>query len=215
MVTLQDMLGTLGQLSEVVQQCYSAVVPTSFVWGYGRPLWDPSSRKHGLKPLKILLLGPAASGKSTQCALLAARWVQAACRGAAVQPTLQAADPRLKQACNSCTYNLLCKNGLIRLHFSNMLCIASMFTQLPMYPNFVILALRARFNIPHINAGDLLYAEVASKTPLGLEAKQYMDSSKTVPDHLLLTLLLRRLAAPDCQAQGWALDGFPHTRKQV
>jgi hypothetical protein len=70
---LQDMLGTLGQLSEVVQQRYSAVVPTSFVWGYGRPLWDPSSRKHGLKPLKILLLGPAASGKSTQCALLAAR----------------------------------------------------------------------------------------------------------------------------------------------
>lgn len=74
---------------------------------------------------------------------------------------------------------------------------------------------RCRFNIPHINPGDLLYAEVASKTPLGLEAKQYMDSSKTVPDHLLLTLLLRRLAAPDCQAQGWALDGFPHTRKQV
>lgn len=67
------MLGTLGQLSEVVQQRYSAVVPTSFVWGYGRSLWDFSSRKHGLKPLKILLLGPAASGKSTQCALLAAR----------------------------------------------------------------------------------------------------------------------------------------------
>jgi adenylate kinase family enzyme len=42
-----------------------------------------------------------------------------------------------------------------------------------------------------------------------------MDSSKTVPDHLLLTLLLLRLAAPDCQTQGWALDGFPHTRKQV
>jgi hypothetical protein len=76
-------------------------------------------------------------------------------------------------------------------------------------------ACNCRFNIPHINAGDLLYAEVASKTPLGLEAKQYMDSSKTVPDHMLLTLLLRRLAAPDCQAQGWALDGFPHTRKQV
>eukprot|EP00882_Tetradesmus_deserticola_P032197 GHRQ01036445.1.p2 GENE.GHRQ01036445.1~~GHRQ01036445.1.p2 ORF type:complete len:119 (+),score=21.01 GHRQ01036445.1:446-802(+) len=77
------------------------------------------------------------------------------------------------------------------------------------------LGLRCRFNIPHINAGDLLYSEVASKTPLGLEAKQYMDSSKTVPDHMLLTLLLRRLAAPDCQVQGWALDGFPHTRKQV
>lgn len=72
-----------------------------------------------------------------------------------------------------------------------------------------------RFGIPHINAGDLLYAEVAAKTPLGLDAKQYMDSSKTVPDTMLLTVLLKRLTAADCQAQGWVLDGFPHTRQQV
>lgn len=74
---LQDMLSALGKLSEVVQQRYSAVVPTSIVWGYGRPLWDPTARKHGLKPLRVMLLGPAASGKSTQCAMLAARWVMA------------------------------------------------------------------------------------------------------------------------------------------
>lgn len=66
-----------------------------------------------------------------------------------------------------------------------------------------------------MNAGDLLYAEVSAKTALGLEAKQYMDSSRTVPDRMLMTLVLRRLAATDCQTQGWALDGFPHTKQQV
>jgi adenylate kinase len=72
-----------------------------------------------------------------------------------------------------------------------------------------------RFHVPHINVGDLLYAEVAAKTPLGLEAQRHMDSSKTVPDRLLMKLLLERLQHADCQAQGWVLDGFPHTRKQV
>lgn len=72
-----------------------------------------------------------------------------------------------------------------------------------------------RFHVPHINVGDLLYAEVAAKTPLGLEAQRHMDSSKTVPDRLLMKLLLERLQHADCQTQGWVLDGFPHTRKQV
>jgi hypothetical protein len=69
--------------------------------------------------------------------------------------------------------------------------------------------------VPHINVGDLLYAEVAGKTPLGLEAQRHMDSSKTVPDKLLMRLLLERLKQQDCQTCGWVLDGFPHTRKQV
>lgn len=69
--------------------------------------------------------------------------------------------------------------------------------------------------MPHINVGDLLYAEVAGKTPLGLEAQRHMDSSKTVPDKLLMRLLLERLKQQDCQTCGWVLDGFPHTRKQV
>lgn len=69
--------------------------------------------------------------------------------------------------------------------------------------------------MPRINVGDLLYAEVAAKTPLGLEAQRHMDSSKTLPDRLLMRLLLERLEHADCRAQGWVLDGFPHTRKQV
>jgi len=39
-----------------------------------------------------------------------------------------------------------------------------------------------RFGVPHINAGDLLHSEVQRKTPLGLEAQQFMHGSKTVPD---------------------------------
>ncbi len=41
------------------------------MWGYGRPLWDPAVREHGLRPLRVMLLGPVAAGKSTQCGLLA------------------------------------------------------------------------------------------------------------------------------------------------
>lgn len=79
----------------------------------------------------------------------------------------------------------------------------------------VLLQCGCRFAVPHINVGDLLYAEVAAKTPLGLEAQRHMDSCKTVPDALLMGLLLERLKQPDCQAVGWVLDGFPHTRAQV
>lgn len=70
---LQELLSTVGQLSELLHGRYPTAVPSSFVWGYGRPLWDVSSRAHGLKPLRVVLLGPAASGKSTQCAVLASR----------------------------------------------------------------------------------------------------------------------------------------------
>jgi adenylate kinase len=64
--------------------------------------------------------------------------------------------------------------------------------------------------------GDLLYAAVSAQTPAGLEAQRHMDANKgCVPDCILLDLLLARLQQPDCIAQGWVLDGFPHTKKQV
>ncbi len=72
-----------------------------------------------------------------------------------------------------------------------------------------------RFGLPHINAGDLLYKEVQAKTPLGVQAATFMDSSKTVPDHFFLELLLERLTQPDCAASGWLLDGFPHNKEQA
>jgi hypothetical protein len=70
---MQDVLGTLGQLGLVLHERYPAVVPRSFLWGFGRPLWDPACRTLGLRPLRLVVIGPAASGKSLQCSLLAAR----------------------------------------------------------------------------------------------------------------------------------------------
>ena len=72
-----------------------------------------------------------------------------------------------------------------------------------------------RYQVPLVNAGDLLHAEIASGTALGLEAKQYMDASKTVPDRFFMELVGNRLSQTDCQVHGWLLDGFPHTKKQV
>jgi adenylate kinase family enzyme len=66
-----------------------------------------------------------------------------------------------------------------------------------------------------VNAGDLLHAEVASGSVLGLAAKQYMDASKTVPDKFFLEVVGKRLSQKDTQVHGWLLDGFPHTNKQV
>lgn len=68
---LQDLQTALGKMGLELHQRYPSAVPSSFVWGFGRPLWDPSVRVLGLKPLRMMVLGPAASGKSMQCSMLA------------------------------------------------------------------------------------------------------------------------------------------------
>jgi hypothetical protein len=45
-------------------------VPASYVWGFGRALWDPKVRAYGLKPLRAMVLGPAAAGKTVLCEML-------------------------------------------------------------------------------------------------------------------------------------------------
>lgn len=106
-----DAAASFGRLSEAIHKHYPNVVVSHFVYGYGRGLWDLSVRAHGQHPLRVLVLGPAAVGKTVVCENLA-----------------------------------------------------------------------QRFGLPHINVGDLLFEEVAKKTALGLEAKEFMDASKTVPD---------------------------------
>lgn len=71
----QDPSAALAKLTEALQRFYPSMVPKSLIWGYGRPLWDPSSRVYGRKPLRVVVLGPAGSGKSTQCELLSHRCV--------------------------------------------------------------------------------------------------------------------------------------------
>ena len=72
---------------------------------------------------------------------------------------------------------------------------------------------RAR-SLPHVSTGDLLRDNLKRGTPLGLEAKGFMDKGGLVPDGLVLDMLGTRVAAPDCQA-GYVLDGFPRTEVQA
>jgi adenylate kinase len=74
--------------------------------------------------------------------------------------------------------------------------------------------LSARRTLPHVSSGDLLRAAAASGSPIGLQAKGYMDRGELVPDTLVLALLFDRLAAPDCGG-GFLLDGFPRTEAQA
>lgn len=68
--------------------------------------------------------------------------------------------------------------------------------------------------IPHISTGDILREAAKNGTPLGLQAKGYMEQGALVPDALMLDLVRERLAQPDA-ARGFLLDGFPRTVAQA
>jgi adenylate kinase len=70
------------------------------------------------------------------------------------------------------------------------------------------------FGIPAISTGDIFRENVKNQTPLGLEAKSFMDSGAYVPDSLTNKLVRDRLKNPDC-ANGFLLDGYPRTADQV
>jgi adenylate kinase len=70
------------------------------------------------------------------------------------------------------------------------------------------------FGIPAISTGDIFRANVKSETPLGIEAKSYMDRGAYVPDDLTNKLVRDRLQNPDC-VNGFLLDGYPRTADQV
>ncbi len=71
-----------------------------------------------------------------------------------------------------------------------------------------------RYEIPAISTGDIFRANVSQGTPLGLQAKDYMDRGAYVPDDLTNALVLDRLSQDDTAA-GFLLDGFPRTLPQV
>ncbi len=75
-------------------------------------------------------------------------------------------------------------------------------------------AIAARYRIPHVSTGDIFRANLKEGTPLGLEAKKYMDAGALVPDELVVRLVGDRLDAPDAAA-GALLDGFPRTVAQA
>ncbi|MEJ7932207.1 adenylate kinase [Ramlibacter sp. AN1015] len=71
-----------------------------------------------------------------------------------------------------------------------------------------------KYGIPQISTGDMLRAAVKAGTPLGIAAKQVMDSGALVGDDIIIGLVKERLAQPDC-ASGFLFDGFPRTIPQA
>lgn len=71
-----------------------------------------------------------------------------------------------------------------------------------------------RYGIPQISTGDMLRAAVSRGSPLGREAKRYMDAGGLVPDDVIIGLVKDRIKQPDCSA-GFLLDGFPRTIPQA
>jgi len=72
----------------------------------------------------------------------------------------------------------------------------------------------AHLSVPKISTGDIFRANVSQGTPLGIEAKRYMDAGKLVPDEVTINMVRERLAEPDA-ADGFLLDGFPRTTPQA
>lgn len=68
--------------------------------------------------------------------------------------------------------------------------------------------------VPQVSSGDIFRENLKNATPLGLLAKQYMDSGALVPNDVTIKMVMDRLARPDC-ANGVVLDGFPRTLAQA
>lgn len=74
--------------------------------------------------------------------------------------------------------------------------------------------LAEKYGIPQISTGDMLRAALKARTPLGLEAKSYMEAGNLVPDALICALIKERLGHADARA-GFLLDGFPRNLAQA
>ena len=71
-----------------------------------------------------------------------------------------------------------------------------------------------KLGIPTISTGNILRAAIQEGTPVGLQAKSFMDAGKLVPDDVIIQIVAQRIAQPDC-ADGFILDGVPRTIAQA
>ncbi|GAA3668518.1 adenylate kinase [Nocardioides ginsengisoli] len=75
-------------------------------------------------------------------------------------------------------------------------------------------AVADHFSVPAISTGDIFRANVSGGTPLGIEAKKYMDAGEYVPDEVTNNMVRSRIAESDAE-KGFLLDGYPRTLAQV
>lgn len=71
-----------------------------------------------------------------------------------------------------------------------------------------------KYQLIHLSTGDILRAEIANSTPLGLEAKKLMDQGLLVPDEVVIGMISSKLDA-NKSAKGFIFDGFPRTTAQA
>jgi adenylate kinase len=71
-----------------------------------------------------------------------------------------------------------------------------------------------KFGLKHLSTGDLLRREIADKTPLGMEAKSFMDKGQLVPDEVVIGMIDSSLEK-NPGAKGFLFDGFPRTVAQA
>ena len=74
--------------------------------------------------------------------------------------------------------------------------------------------IKEEFKLAHISTGDMFRAAIKNSTPLGVEAKKYIDQGNLVPDSVTIGLVKERLQEADCK-EGFMLDGFPRTIAQA
>lgn len=74
--------------------------------------------------------------------------------------------------------------------------------------------IKEAYQIPHISTGDMFREAIKNETPLGKEAKSYIDRGELVPDSVTIGLVKERLSKDDCKV-GFLLDGFPRTIPQA
>lgn len=70
------------------------------------------------------------------------------------------------------------------------------------------------FGIPHISTGDAFRLAIKQQTPIGMQAKSFMDQGLLVPDDVTIGIVEERLQQSDCE-KGFLLDGFPRTLSQA
>ena len=68
--------------------------------------------------------------------------------------------------------------------------------------------LAERYKVPHISTGDIFRKNIKERTPIGVEAKSYIDKGQLVPDEVTIRIVKDRLQEKDCE-NGYLLDGFP------
>ena len=71
-----------------------------------------------------------------------------------------------------------------------------------------------KYHLDHLSTGDMLRAEIAAQTKLGMEAKKLMDKGDLVPDSVVVGMIENKLAS-NPSARGFVFDGFPRTVKQA